>query len=230
MYFVFNSINEIGTVEQRSSAARRGAWRNIVQHRDLFFVRSSCFLSFAIQSLLNLFARFTLAAKENERNGAGQVPAGGCSSPLRAASPENSKKVRRGRLNSRRKLRRAFSTLRLVPRRQIGGRIDRGSPSQRRGRNNISPGAVARRENRSCRDGESVRNGTERPGPARPGPAPLIPPADQKGKKRNDEVPTHAARYLTGQSISLSREIIPGGDGGVNHTFRPDNYSLPPSP
>lgn len=137
----------------------------------------------------------------------------------------NSKKVRRGRLNSRRKLRRAFSTLRFIPRRQIGGRIDRGSSPQHRGRNNISPGAVARCENRSCRDGESVRNGTERNGPARPGPAPLIPPADQKGKKRNDdEVPTHAARYLTGQSISLSREIIPGGDDGENHTFGPDNY------
>jgi len=26
-------------------------------------------------------------------------------------------------------------------------------------------------------------------------------------------VPTHAPRYLTGQSISLSREIIPGGGG-----------------
>jgi len=166
-----------------------------------------------------VFARFTLAAKENERNGAGQVPAGGCSSPLRAAYPENSKKVRRGRLNSRRKLRRAFSTLRFVPWRQIGECIDRGSSPQRRGRNNISPGAVARCENRSCRDGESVRNGTERPGPA-----PLIPPADQKGKKRNDEVPTHAARYLTGQSISLSREIIPGGDDGENYTFGPDNY------
>lgn len=62
-------------------------------------------------------------------------------------------------------------------------------------------------------------------GTERPGPAPLIPPADQKGKKRNDEVPTHAARYLTGQSISLSREIIPGGDDdGENHTFGPDNY------
>lgn len=114
-----------------------------------------------------VFARFTLAAKENERNGAGQVPAGGCSSPLRAACPENSKKVRRGRLNSRRKLRRAFSTLRFVPRRQIGERIDRGSSPQHRGRNNISPGAVARCENRSCRDGESVRNGTERPGLSR---------------------------------------------------------------
>lgn len=66
---------------------------------------------------------------------------------------------------------------------------------------------------------KSIRNGE------RPGPAPLIPPADQKGKKRNVQVPTHATRYLTGQSISLSRAIIPGG--GVENHIRggPDNYT-----
>jgi len=66
---------------------------------------------------------------------------------------------------------------------------------------------------RAVRNG-TERNGTERNGTARHGPASLIPSADQKGKKRNDQVPTHAPRYLTGQSISLSREIIPGGGGG----------------
>jgi len=87
-----------------------------------------------------------------------------------ASRHEDSKKVRRGRLNSRRELRCASrsSPRRFVPWRQIGERIDRAPSPQRRRRNNISPGAVARRENRSCRDGESVRNGAARPGPAYP--------------------------------------------------------------
>jgi len=93
-------------------------------------------------------------------------------------------------------------------------------------RRNAEEGIISRRErSRGAKIDHVVMvspSGTERPGPA-----PLIPPADQKGKKRNDEVPTHAVRYLTGQSISLSREIIPGGDDdddGENHTFGPDNY------
>lgn len=125
-----------------------------------------------------VFARFTLAAKENERNGGGrraEERGNGPSTsrrrrPLRSAPAsrhaEDSKKVRRGRLNSRRELRRAslartpFSFAVATDRRAYRSR----SPSpQRRRRNNISPGAVARRENRSCRDGESVRNGPARP-------------------------------------------------------------------
>lgn len=87
-----------------------------------------------------VFARFTLTGKENERNGAGQVPAGGRAAPC----PVNSKKVRRGRLNSRRKLRRA-SPLRYVPLRgRIGGRIDRAR------RRNVGQG-ISRRERSAVR-------------------------------------------------------------------------------
>lgn len=117
------------------------------------------------RSEFSLVSRW-LQKKTSETGRAKYQPA---AASLRAAPecPEDSEESS-SQLNSRRKLRRAFSTLRFVPRRQIGGRIDRGSSPQRRGRNNISPGAVARRENRSCRDGESVRNGTARPGPAYP--------------------------------------------------------------
>lgn len=92
-------------------------------------------------------------------------------------------------------------------------------------RRNADEGIISRRERSRGAKIDHVAmvspSGTERLGPA-----PLIPPADQKGKKRNDEVPTHAARYLTGQSISLSREIIPGGGGDGESCIRcPDNYS-----
>lgn len=165
-----------------------------------------------------VFARFTLAAKENKRNGAGQAPAGGCSSPHRAACPENSKKVRRGRLNSRRKLRRAFSTLRFIPRRQIGERIDRGS--------NTEEGIISRRERSRGAKIDHVAmvspSGTERPGPARPRLS-----RRRIKKERSGTTKCRLTRpcYLTGQSISLSREIIPGGDDGENHhIFGLDNY------
>lgn len=122
----------------------------------------------------------------------------------------------------------SLASFRLVSRRQIGGRIDRA----RRRIQRADEGIISRRGSDGRSRGakidhvamvKSVRNGTERPGPA-----PLIPPTDQKGKKRNDEVPTHAARYLTGQSISLSREIIPGGGSGSgdeSHIRARDNYT-----
>nr|XP_012232832.1 PREDICTED: uncharacterized protein LOC105678238 [Linepithema humile] len=164
-----------------------------------------------------VFARFTLAAKENERNGAGQVPAGGDRSAP-ASRHEDSKKVRRGRLNSRRELQRASRSSHAVSFR--GDRSASVSIALRR--RNADEGIISRRERSRGAKIDHVAmvspSGTERPGPA-----PLIPPADQKGKKRNDEVPTHAARYLTGQSISLSREIIPGG-GGESCIRCPDNY------
>ncbi|KYM89621.1 hypothetical protein ALC53_01933 [Atta colombica] len=155
-----------------------------------------------------------------EEPGAKYQPA---AAPLRAAPeyPKDSKKVRRGRLNSRRKLQRGAPS-----RRSVSFRGDRSADvSIAVRRRNAEEGIISRRErSRGAKIDHVVMvspSGTERPGPA-----PLIPPADQKGKKRNDEVPTHAARYLTGQSISLSREIIPGGDDddGENHTFGPDNY------
>lgn len=110
--------------------------------------------------------------KRAKRDGAEYQPA---AAPSRA---ENSKKVRRGRLNGRRKLRRASRLSRFVSfsfaatdRRAYRSR---SSPhTTRRRRNNISTRerrTVARCENRSCRDGEvrPERNGTARPGPAYP--------------------------------------------------------------
>lgn len=109
-----------------------------------------------------------LAAKENERNETSQATA--------VPSRENSKKVRRGRLNGRRKLRGAPLVSRSVSFSRSRGdrsagvsialvaalRADQGIISRHE--------AVARCENRLCRDGEvrPVRNGPARPGPAYP--------------------------------------------------------------
>lgn len=79
-----------------------------------------------------VFARFTLAEKENERNGAGQVPPAAGRRRF-APSREFEKKVGRGRLSSRRKLRGAplVRSRADVRTGRIGGRIDRRSSPQR---------------------------------------------------------------------------------------------------